>query len=55
MKQNNSRGRPMKSDKVKIKAVPQSEIDIKKMAQALISIAKDIEKKKTALSQPEYE
>ena len=55
MKRKNGRGRPMKSDKIRVKAVPRNEVDVKKMALALISIANDIAKKKTALSRPEDE
>ena len=42
------RGRPMESDRIRVKAVPRSEVDVRKMTLALISLAKDIEKKKRA-------
>ena len=55
MKQRNGRGRPMKSDKIRVKAVPRDKADIEKMAQALLSIAKEVAEKKAALSQPKGE
>ncbi len=55
MRQKDNRGRQMKSDRVRVKAVPHDKIDTEKMAQALISIAKDIAEKKTALSRPKGE
>lgn len=50
MKRKKSRGRPMKSDEIIVKAVPRDEVDVNKMALALIGIANDVAKKKTALS-----
>lgn len=55
MKRKNGRGRPIKSDKIRVKAVPRSEVDVKKMAQALIRIANNIAKKDPALSRPKDE
>ena len=55
MKRKEGRGRPMKSDEIKVKAVLRDEVDIDKMAQALISIAKEVAEKKAVLSQPRGE
>lgn len=55
MKRKKGHGRPMNSNKVRVKAVPRNEIDTKKMALALVSIANDIAKNKAALSWPEDE
>lgn len=55
MKRKEGRGRPIRSDALRVKAVPRDKADIEKMAQALISIAKDVAEKKAALSQPKGE
>lgn len=48
MRKRRCRGRPMKSDKIRVKAEPRSNVDIEKLAQALVSIAKNIAENKTA-------
>lgn len=55
MKRKDSRGRPMKSDKIRVKAVPNDKVDIEKMAQALVSIAKDISENNAAFSRSKGE
>lgn len=55
MKRKNGRGRPIKSDKIRVKAVPHDKVDIEKMAQALVRIAKDMAEKNHISSRPEGE
>lgn len=55
MKHKDGRGRPMESDKIRVKAVPNDKVDIEKMAQALVNIAKNIAEKDAAFSQPKGE
>lgn len=55
MKRNNSRGRPMASDKIRVIAERRDEVDVEKLAQALIILAKEIAEKNSASSQPNGE
>lgn len=53
MKRKEGRGRPMNSNKIKVVPVNLDKVDIEKLSQALICIAKTTAKKDAALSRPE--
>lgn len=55
MRYQDSRGKPMTSNKVRVIPEPLKEIDVGKLAEALICLAKDLMEKNAALSQPESE
>lgn len=55
MKRKKGRGRPINSDKIRVKAVLHDKVDIEKMAQALIRIAKDMAEKNHTSSRPDGE
>ena len=52
MKKKYNRGRPKQSDSFRLEAVQREEIDIEKLAQAFISLAKDLAEKRANSSRP---